>query len=158
MIVVCDASPVIALARCDALSLVDALFDSVLVPQTVYRELTVRDKPEADKIAAWAHGKVVVAANQRLRSALNLLLDAGESEAMTVYWEKGADFLLMDEKKGRKVAALNEMHVVGTLGILVTAKQKGLIPAITPAVDRLRHSDIRISEELYRKTLALAGE
>jgi hypothetical protein len=58
MIIVCDASPLIALSVCDKLDLLDTLFKEVVIPEGVYSEVSREGKPEAGKIAAWAQGKV----------------------------------------------------------------------------------------------------
>jgi predicted nucleic acid-binding protein len=136
----------------------DALFNEVFVPASVYSELSMADKPEAGRIADWARKKVVAATDRQLMSSFSLALDRGEAEAMTLYFEKKADYLLIDEKKGRKIAAYNRINVVGTLGILLLSKQKGLIPTVKPLLNRLQQSYIRISSELYQKTLELARE
>ena len=86
------------------------------------------------------------------------MLGMGESEAMTLYLEKNADFLLIDERKGRKIASYNNINTVGSLGILLMAKQKGLISAVKPLLNSLQQSNTRISDALYKKTLELAEE
>jgi predicted nucleic acid-binding protein len=158
MIVICDSSPIVALAVLDQLSLLDQLFNDVIIPQHVFDELTINDKPEVGKIADWAKDKVVAATDTHLMETFNMILDAGESEAMSLYWEKGADFLLIDEKKGRKIALHHGIKIVGTLGILLLSKQKGLITNIKPLLNILKQSNIRISGELYEQALLLAGE
>jgi len=158
MIVICDTSPLIALSIVDGLGLLDTLFEEVLIPVAVFNELNTANKPQAQQITDWAQRKVVAATNQQLIRSFSLLLNMGESEAMALYFEKKADFLLIDEKKGRKVAAYNKINVVGSLGILLMSKQKGLIPLVNPLLNRLQQSYIRISDELYSKTLELAGE
>jgi predicted nucleic acid-binding protein len=158
MIVICDASPLVALSLCDKLDLLDAIFQEVVVPITVYREASMEGKPESDKIAAWAQGKVQKAASQPLVQAVNISLDAGESEAITLYWEKSADFLLIDEKRGRRIAAQEGIKIIGTLGLLLLAKDKGLVSAIKPFLDKLLNSPIRLSDTLYRDILNLAIE
>ena len=62
--------------------------------------------------------------DRHLVQAFSATLDEGESEAMALYCEKQADFLLIDEKKGRKIAAYNGLKVIGTLGILLLSKQR----------------------------------
>jgi predicted nucleic acid-binding protein len=158
MIIVCDSSPLIALSVIDKLDLLDILFNEILVPVAVFNELINTNKPEAQRITDWSQGKVLAAKNKQLKRSFSLLLDMGESEAMALYFERKADFLLIDEKKGRKIALYNEINVAGTLGILLLSKQKGLISSIKPLLNRLQQSYIRISKELYQKTLELAGE
>jgi predicted nucleic acid-binding protein len=158
MIVVCDASPIIALAFVDQLDLIDRLFDKVLIPQKVYEELTKTDKYGVNKIKNWARHKVIRANDSHLIQTYRLLLDAGESEAIALYWEQKADYLLIDEKKGRKIARLNGVNIVGTLGILLLAKQNNLLSEIKPLLALLQRSDIRISDTLYDRALLLANE
>ena len=158
MIIICDSSPIIALSIVNNLHLLDHLFREVIVPRSVFNELTVKGKPEADKIIVWAQDKLSEATDKRLVQTFSLLLDIGESEAMSLYWEKKADFLLIDEKKGRRIATYNRIKIVGTLGILLLSKEKGLIPSIKPLLDNLQCSYIRISDDLYQKALMLAKE
>jgi predicted nucleic acid-binding protein len=158
MIVVCDSSPVIALATLDALDLLDKLFEEVVIPHHVFDEMTIPGKPESVRIRLWAEGKVVESKDRLLMQAFNLTVDAGEAEAMSLYRERNADFLLIDEKKGRRIALHNHIQVIGSLGILLLSKQRGLLAAIKPLLDVLQQSHIRISHELYRKALTLAGE
>lgn len=158
MIIVCDCSPLIALALCDKLGLLDSLFAEVIIPETVYNESTKSGKPEAAKIAAWAQGKVKGAVNPTVPQVINLNLGKGESEAIALYWEKSADYLLIDEQKGRQIASFNGIKIIGSLGILLLAKQNGYIDTVKPFLDILRNSTIRISDALYQKTLKLAKE
>jgi predicted nucleic acid-binding protein len=58
IIIVCDSSPLFALAICDKLHLLEQLYNTVLVPEAVYNEVSVSGKLNADKIQAWTHGKV----------------------------------------------------------------------------------------------------
>jgi predicted nucleic acid-binding protein len=158
MIIVCDSSPLVALSLCKGLCFLDLLFKDVIVPQNVYNEIDEPGKPETENITAWAKNKVQRAGNQQMLQALSLSLDAGESEAIALYWEKSGDFLLIDEQKGRKIAARNGIKIIGALGILLLAKQKGLIKTIRSSIELLRRSPIRISDRLYQKALEMAGE
>jgi predicted nucleic acid-binding protein len=158
MIIICDSSPLIALALCDKLDLLDRLFHEVIIPEQVYNEINISGKPEWSKIAAWAQGKVEKAKSRQVFQAINVTLDAGESEAIALYWEKSADYLLIDEYRGRRIAVQKGITIIGTLGILLRAKEEGLIGAVKPFLDLLYASPIRISDFLYRKTLELAQE
>jgi len=158
MIIVCDSSPLIALSIVEMLDLLESIFKEVIVPVSVFKELSVANKPEAQRLSAWAQGKVVAVSNEKLMHSFSLILDMGEAEAMALYFEKAADFLLIDEKKGRKIALYNNINVVGTLGILLLSKQKGLLPLVRPIIERLQQSYYRISDELCRKVLELAEE
>jgi predicted nucleic acid-binding protein len=158
VIVVCDTSPVIALMICGKLYLLDSLFDEVWIPQSVYDELMVSGKPGIKEIDDWSLGKIKCVQNTQLVQVLSLTLDSGESEALALYWEKAADYLLIDEKRGRAIAVMNGANAIGTLGILLLAKSRGLLPSIKPSLDLLKNSSIRISSDLYERVLKAAGK
>ena len=158
MLIVSDASPIIALALCDKLDLLDKLFDRVCIPQAVFNELNIRDKPKAQEIINWAKGKIVPVKNTAVVTALSLSLDPGEAEALSLYWETAADFLLIDEKRGRIIAHRNGIKTIGTVGILLSAKQRGFVTLVKPFLDILMYSGFRISDILYQQILERAGE
>ena len=158
MLVVSDASPIIALAVCDRLDLLDKLFDRVCIPQAVYNELAIPDKPKSAEIIEWAKEKVLSVKNGTVITALSLSLDPGESEALSLYWETEADFLLIDEKRGRIIAFRNGIRTIGTVGILLSAKQKGFITQVKPLLDTLIGNGFRISDTFYQQILERAGE
>jgi predicted nucleic acid-binding protein len=158
MIVVSDASPVIALAICGKLDSLALLFKEVCIPQAVFDELTIPNKPQAAEITKWAKDKIVPAKNTAAIAAFSLNLDPGEAEALSLYWEIAADYVLIDEKRGRTIAARNGIKTIGTIGILLSAKQKGFIAAVKPSLDILMKNDFRISDMLYRQISERAGE
>jgi predicted nucleic acid-binding protein len=158
MIIVCDCSPLVALALCDQLTLLDALFNDVIVPESVYAEAAIAGKPEAAKIAVYAQGKILRAANPLPAQLQGNVLGKGETEAIALYWEKSADYLLVDEDKGRRFAKTNGITAIGSLGILLLAKEKGIIASVKPFIQILRVSNIRIADFLYQSILRLAKE
>ena len=85
-------------------------------------------------------------------------LDLGESEALALYWETEADFLLIDEKRGRIIAIRNGIKTIGTIGILLASKQKGLIKSVKPLLEQLAKNGFRISETFYQQILERAEE
>ena len=158
MLIVSDASPIIALAVCNKLDLLDKLFNRVCIPQAVFDELNISFKPKAGDIIEWAKDKVIPVKNLSIKTALSMNLDPGESEALALYWETNADFLLIDEKRGRKIAHRNAVRIIGTMGILLWAKQRGFLATIKPILDILMQTDFRVSDILYRQILERAGE
>ncbi|MBJ6611985.1 MAG: DUF3368 domain-containing protein [Candidatus Thiothrix moscowensis] len=157
MIIVADASPLVALAICDCLDVLEQLFNEVKVSQTVYEEVTIGNKPGSDKLTAYLQGKIV---------GLNLdnyiiggdSLDKGELTSIALYKHLQADYLLIDEKAGRKVAKLNHVKIIGSLGVLIEAKRKGIIPSLKPHVEILRLSKAHFSDDLLDYALAAVGE
>ena len=85
-------------------------------------------------------------------------LDLGESAAIALAKELKAQRILIDESAGRTVAKARDLPVTGTVGVLLIAKQQGLISKVKPILDELIAVGKRISPELYREVLAIANE
>ena len=157
MILIADASALIALAACDSLPLLDAIFGTVLVPQTVYLEVATADKPQAERLRHYLHDKVRQV-NMQNFVYLDAFADAGETAAMLLYKELSAAYLLIDDKRGRKVAAINQINTIGSLGVLLQAKRTGLITRIAPLISQIEASPVYLSQSLIDTVLELAGE
>ncbi|MBP6734194.1 MAG: DUF3368 domain-containing protein [Chromatiaceae bacterium] len=157
MILVADCSALIALATCRALHLLDGLFGTVIVPEAVYREAVIGDKPQARLLQEYLQGRV-----RRVDPSYPILLDGvsdlGETEAMILYRQLAADRLLIDDRRGRRVARINGLEIIGSLGVLLAAKQAGLIDAVKPYLLRLSASDLYLSSDLMATVLDIAGE
>lgn len=157
MILVADASALIALATCDSQDLLETLFGNVLVPEAVFEEVTALDKPQSARLRSYLHGKVRAVDMQHF-IYLDAFADAGETQAMLLYKEVTADYLLIDDRRGRKVAKINQIKTVGSLGVLLQAKRAGLISCVAPLIEQIAASPIFMSENLIQTVLELAGE
>jgi mutator protein MutT len=158
LLIISDTSPIIGLAICKKLDLLQSIFGTVYIPQAVYDELNVPGKPENSVISKWAKDKIVPAVNLPLINALQVNLDSGESEAISLYWEKQADYLLIDEKRGRSIARSGGIKIIGTAGVLLLSKERGFISEIKSSLDILIRNDFRVSDLLYHQLLQKAGE
>ncbi len=160
-VVVADASPLIGLARIGSLPLLGDLFDEVLLPEAVAAEcIRETHRPGATAIAsAITDGALLVCAVEQGPAvrALAEVLDDGEAEALALALERDVP-VLMDERRGRRVAARRGVAVVGTGAVLVAAKRGGLVPAVAPLLEALRDSGYRLSDELTRGILSRCGE
>lgn len=157
MILVADCSALVALSICDSLHLLEELFTSVVVPESVYWEATKPDKHQAQALKHFLQGKVhqVDLSNYVF---LDAFADAGETEAMVLYKQLSADKLLIDDRRGRKVAKINQINTIGSLGILLAAKAKGLVKEVKPLLRQIEQSNIYLSPELIATVLELASE
>jgi len=152
MIVVSDASPLIALARVNRLELLRALFGRLIIPDAVWNEIVLSGADKAGKAdffrADWIEPRPVN--DQALTSLLKHDLGAGESEAIVLARELNADFLLMDERLGRSVARNLGLTTIGLIGVLIEARQRGLLPDVAQLADELHDSaGFWISKELH---------
>lgn len=160
MIVVADATPLIALAKIGRLALLHDLFGEISIPEAVTSEVTLAapHRPGADEIrdAHWIHtGAIQDTTKVRY---LRVELDAGEAEALVLAEELHADWVLLDESKARRVATILGMPHIGTVGLLLLAKQRGIVPQLRPLLDSLRAQQFRLSDEVYEAVLEQAGE
>jgi predicted nucleic acid-binding protein len=155
MILVADSSALILLATIDKLDILDILFGDVVIPKSVYDEMVIPHKPQAEKLAKYAKHKIKEITNKPL---FNVILGSGESDAITLYLEIGADFLLCDDKKARNYAKSININVVGSFGLLIKAKEKKLIKSIKPLVEIIEKSDIFIDKQTVKIILQSAGE
>ncbi|MBW4579004.1 MAG: DUF3368 domain-containing protein [Tildeniella nuda ZEHNDER 1965/U140] len=163
MIVVSDTSAITNLAAIQHLQLLPQLYNQVIVPEAVYRELVDIEPPVPGTIEVqttpWLEVKQVfnrVIVN-RLQSEVRL--DPGESEAIALSLELKAALLLIDERRGRAEADRLGIKITGLLGILIEAKRKHLIVAVKPLMDSLiATSEFRISPALYNRVLTLVDE
>lgn len=103
---------------------------------------------------------IVKAANDRAQvESLLSELDLGEAEAIVLMAELSGELLLMDERIGREVAERLGLRIVGTIGVLLAAKQQGYLVAVKPVLDELiDKARFRVSRALYQAVLASAGE
>ena len=161
MIVVSDTTPLIGLASIGRLDLLRELFEEVYIPQAVFDEAVTHGRQESKakkevSSAKWIH---IVKVKDRL--AVNVLLDEmdlGEVETIVLAGEMNADWVLMDEKKGRRKLSQLNIPKVGTFGILLKAKQLGLIPSLKPEIEELQRSSFSISPSIVDTILEMAGE
>jgi uncharacterized protein len=107
---------------------------------------------------SWLERRSIVEAArvQQLQTRFNL--DLGESAAIVLAEELKADQLLVDERAARRVARVRQLPIIGTVGILVLAKQRGLLGEVKLVLDDLRVNGTRISDRLYAQALVLARE
>lgn len=157
MLVVADTSALVALAACEGLPLLDELFEEVRVPLAVFRECTVPGKVEADALEGYLATKVVAVDLGEFVIA-STGLGQGELEAMALYKRLNADRLLIDDGRARKVARLNSIEVIGSIGVLLLARARGLIPLVGPRLDAVRRSGIYLGDALVAEALRLAKE
>lgn len=129
MIVVSDTTPISNLIQIGQFELLRALYQRILIPRTVYDELIFLSKFQIPivEILAQEWVEIVEVKSQTIVDRLLATLDRGEAEAIALAVETRADYLLIDEKEGRKVAKENHIALVGTLGVLINGKKQGLI-------------------------------
>jgi len=150
--VVSNSSPLIALARIRRLDLLPGIFESVLIPPAVAREIS----PSIPVLPAWL--RIQAASVLPPASLLRRRLGDGEWEALALAIELRADWIILDDLPARRAAEATGLNVIGTLGTLVAAKRAGLLKSIRPELDALVRTSFFISPQLYNELLQAVGE
>lgn len=160
MIVVTNSSPLVSLARINQFCLLHLLYNQICIPPAVREEVVTfgQSRPGTAEVETAEWIQVINVQNQTVVESFREQLDRGESEAIALAMELEADLLVIDEARGRQVARSLRLNIVGTVGTLVQAKQRGLIPAVTPLLDELMLGGFRMNMQLYQTAQQLAGE
>lgn len=156
---VVNASPVILLGKAGVIHLLPDLCDELVVPAGVVGE--VKSGRMADAGRAWldADGGKFVQAAPPLHPAL-ALWNGGAGEAEVISWALAHPgfVAVLDDRAARRLAASVGVPLLGSLRVIVKAKERGLIPLARPALEKLRGSGAYVSDELIERAIALAGE
>lgn len=161
MIIVSDTSAISNLALVDYLWLLEAVYQTVTIPQAVTNELAAASNPTISNILEleWIQTQSIKGAQLANQLQLERGLDTGEAHAIVLALELDADDLLMDERLGRQEALRLGVSIIGILGVLILAKQRKLIPKVQPVMDSLiNQAGFRVSPQLYRQVLILSQE
>lgn len=160
-LIVADSSPLIALASSGHIGVLLELITDVVIPETVFQECTVQNsKPGAQSILdAVASDRIHRVADPNIDAFRDIDdLDTGEACAISLATiMKSA--ILIDDAVGREVARAHQVGVIGGCGILLMAKQRGLISKIKPIIDVWK-SEVGyfLSDALIQDVLRKAGE
>ena len=159
---VADTGPLIALARVEKLQLLRGLFGDGLIPPAVHREVQAGSaRPGAAEIeealsAGWL--RITPLADETPAASLVRIVDAGEAEAIALCLERKIRFLLIDDAKGRKIAQNAGIPLVGVAGVLLAAKSRGLLVAVSPVLKELTNVGYRLSRQLIDRVRGKANE
>ncbi|MCW3463005.1 DUF3368 domain-containing protein [Chitinophaga nivalis] len=148
-VVIADTSCFILLDKIDAVDLLRQLFNTISTTSTIAEEF-------GKQLPEWV--KIMPVIDLHYQRILELEVDKGEASAISLAIESGSALLILDDLKARKVAGKLSLAYTGTLGILLKAKEMGLLPAIKPLLDRIQQTNFRFSVNIFNEILKIAGE
>jgi len=157
-VIVSNATPIIAFAKINRLKLFQKIVGEVIIPEEVSKELFSHKKSDNKKLNRCKWIKVEKVKSQNEIELLMPTLDKGESEVIILSKEIKADLVIIDELSARKIAMMMNLPLIGTVGLLVFAKEKGLIKKVKPVLDNMMAQGIRYGNEFYQKILKEIGE
>jgi predicted nucleic acid-binding protein len=158
--VVSNSSPIIHLAKIGKIELLKEYFQIITISEIVYSECIVegKDRGEVELIKSAEWIKVLQLKDRNLVRLLQSSLDNGESEAIALSLEIGADLILLDDSDAREKARLYGLKITGTIGILLRAKIDGKIVSLKDDLKRLKETGFWISDKLEASLLKEVGE
>lgn len=162
MKIVSNTGPIIGLAKIDKLFLLKRIAEEVLIPPIVYRELLGKLGSESKRIDNALNEFLRVTDLKPLDSAIEITiakLDEGERQAIGLASTFTGDvLLLLDDRAGREVAKKLNISTTGLIGILLLAKEKGMVANVKTLVDELREHGYWLSDKIVEVAKQLAGE
>lgn len=163
--IVSNTGPIIALMVTGKLSILQTMFDEVIIPHEVHQELlmgkTEKDFVNLMRITLYGEEKWLKVQHLQtsLNPALRGMLDLGEASVVQLASDMKADFVLIDERKARKIArSMYGLNVVGTARILVEAKKKGILETVKDLIDEMRAAGYWIADNIVEQILKEVGE
>jgi predicted nucleic acid-binding protein len=157
MRVICNTTPLIALSSVGKSNLLKEVFSTVTLPKAVVDEIEVGGKIDVPDLrdTKW----IQIAPNiETIENRLLYQLDYGERQVVLNALKLNADLLIIDDRVARNIAEHLALHVKGTLGVLVIAKQKGLITSFRDLALKMRDNGIYFSKKLIYEISYSIGE
>jgi len=155
MLLIADTSPLISLLLINKLDILEKLFPGFKIPQAVWQELNNHSEISIYHQKIWDLSDKVCQTNFYLPVSG---IGSGETECILLYRQLNANFLLIDDKKARQVAESFEINCIGTLGLLLLAKENGLITELRPLFEILISKNRYFSMQYLNIFLQKANE
>lgn len=157
--VVADASPLIILFKSGLAGLLPQLFSEIIVPTPVRRE--VMAGPTGDPSVAGLGGAPWAMSHQDLSIPPQIAawdLGDGESSVLAHGLQLQDVRVLLDDRSGRNCAKALNIRCLGTLGVILLAKRRGLISAVAPAIEQISAAGCWLGADVIQTVLNEAGE
>ncbi len=156
--VITNNTPLVALWTLSQLALLHPLFGEVWLPPAVYNEFIAHERGarlRALENLPWLRTLPLARPHQ---TAVYMGLDQGEAEVLALAEEHRARLVIMDELRGRRYAQRLGLACTGTLGVLLLAKERGLLVEVKSWIAALRTAGLYLADDVVAEALRLAGE
>ena len=154
-----NTSPIQYIYQLGLIHIIRELFGRVYVPAEVNEELN-RGRKEGIDLPNLEGRNFIKIIEPKLSSFSELVRDLGKGETAVILLglENPGSLVILDDLLARRVAKGLGVKLSGTAGILINAKMKGLIDAISPYLDKLEHFGFHLAYEHKSLILEKAGE
>lgn len=158
--VISNSTPLIALNKISRLDLLEKIYEKIIIPCAVYEEVilesTTRNKNDFIKKSAFI--EIMEIKNVEAKDLFKTSLHKGEVEVMILAKEIAADLCIIDDLLARKHTKYHKINITGTIGVILKAKELGIINEVKPIIVELINVGIYIDDKLYKRVIKIAGE
>jgi len=147
--IISDTSCFIALSNIGELTLLRLLYGEITTTPDIALEF-------GEPLPDWV--KIVAVSDKTKQQLLETQIGKGEASAIALALETENPLLILDDYKARKLADNLKLNHTGTIGVILAAKQKGIVPSIKPFLKKIKRTNFRISPELELQALIEANE
>jgi uncharacterized protein len=154
-LVIANSGPILSLALIGRLDILNEIFNDVRISEAVWNEIIYDETKDYSIVFDFFKHKTC---QLKRLGELTFMQSDGESESLTLYKELQADFLLIDNKKARKIAEDLGINCIGLIGLLSIAKDRRLVKTLRPIFEILLQYEKLYPIELLNAVLAANGE
>jgi len=147
--VICNSSCLIALDNIEMRSLLNSMYGRIFITEEVHAEF-------GKDVESWI--EITHVTDRTKLAVLHTTVDLGEASTIAFSLETPNSLMILDDLKAGKLATLLHLKFTGLLGILVKAKQQGIISSVRDVLEKLQSVNFRISTAMEREILRLAQE
>ena len=148
-LIISDTSCFIALSNIGELDLLRLLYKKIVTTTEIAAEF-------GESLPDWV--EIIPVSDKSKQELIEMQVDRGEASAIALALESKNPFLIIDDFKARKLAQNLKLNHTGTIGLIIAAKQKGIINSIKPLLKKIKATNFRISAELELQALIEANE
>ena len=157
--VVVNSTPLIALSKAGNLNVLEKMYEHIIIPRAVFNEVTAKDDAVRTLLlqsSDWIEIQDIKDSSKKM--IFKSRLHDGEVEVMILAEEIGADLVVIDDYAARKTAEYIGLKLTGTIGVLIKAKQNGLLDRVMPIVEIMEQNGIFYSEKLKQQIRNIVEE
>lgn len=147
--IISDTSCFIILSNIGELELLHKVYGEIITTIDIATEF-------GETLPSWVEIKKVIDVSKQ--QILELQIDRGEASAIALALETPESIVILDDFKARKIALRLGINYTGTIGVIIKAKLKGIIPSIKPILEKIKNTNFRISIDIEIKAFREADE
>lgn len=147
--IISDTSCFILLSNIGEMELLEQLYGQVITTLEVAIEF-------GELLPDWV--EIIAPTDKTQQRQLELQVDKGEASAIALALETPDCTLILDDWKARRTAEKLGLDITGTIGVIIKAKNQGIISSIKPFLTKIKTTNFRLTEDLEQAALQEAGE